>query len=104
MTPGTWCAAPASCRSCSRAGSSARATRSSCSCPPDLAWRSPRSDPRGLPRSRGPRQGGGMRVEILLFDGFDELDVFGPFEALRGPDVEVRLVVLDGPRAVVSGH
>lgn len=45
-----------------------------------------------------------MRVEILLFDGFDELDVFGPFEALRGPDVAVRLVVLDGPRTVVSGH
>jgi putative intracellular protease/amidase len=45
-----------------------------------------------------------MRVEILLFDGFDELDVFGPYEALRGRDVEVRLAVLDGPRRVVSGH
>ena len=24
-----------------------------------------------------------MQIEILLFDGFDELDVFGPFEGLR---------------------
>ena len=23
-----------------------------------------------------------MNAEILLFDGFDELDVFGPFEGL----------------------
>ena len=23
-----------------------------------------------------------MQIEILLFDGFDELDVFGPFEGL----------------------
>jgi putative intracellular protease/amidase len=43
-----------------------------------------------------------MRIEILMFDGFDELDVFGPLEALSAPDVEVRLVALDGLRHVVS--
>jgi putative intracellular protease/amidase len=43
-----------------------------------------------------------MQIEILVFDGFDELDVFGPLEALSGPGVEVRLVALDGPRRVVS--
>ena len=43
-----------------------------------------------------------MRVEILLFDGFDELDVFGPLEALSGTDVEVRLVALDGPTTITS--
>lgn len=45
-----------------------------------------------------------MRVDILLFDGFDELDVFGPFEALSGDGAEVRLVALDGPRTVRSGR
>jgi transcriptional regulator GlxA family with amidase domain len=45
-----------------------------------------------------------MRVEILMFDGVDELDVFGPFEALSGPLVTVRLVALDGPRTVTSSR
>ena len=27
----------------------------------------------------------GMKIEILLFDGFDDLDAFGPFEVLRAP-------------------
>lgn len=45
-----------------------------------------------------------MRVEILLFDGFDELDVLGPFEALSGEGATVRLVALDGPRTVRSAR
>ena len=27
----------------------------------------------------------GMKIEILLFDGFDDLDAFGPFEVLTRP-------------------
>ena len=27
-----------------------------------------------------------MKIEILLFDGFDDLDAFGPFEVLAGAD------------------
>jgi putative intracellular protease/amidase len=42
-----------------------------------------------------------MNAEILLFDGFDELDVFGPFEGLAG-SFEVALVTLEGARDVVS--
>jgi len=43
----------------------------------------------------------GMQIEILLFDGFDELDAFGPFEALA--DVhDTAFVTLDGARAVTS--
>src|SRR5918997_1507374 len=41
-----------------------------------------------------------MHTEILLFDGFDELDVFGPFEVLAS--VGARLVTLDGAREVRS--
>ncbi|WP_433220300.1 DJ-1/PfpI family protein [Dactylosporangium sp. CS-047395] len=51
-----------------------------------------------------------MLMQIVLFDGFDPLDVVAPFEVLAaGADLagraedEVRLVAADGPGAVVSG-
>ncbi|GAA3452251.1 DJ-1/PfpI family protein [Dactylosporangium matsuzakiense] len=59
-----------------------------------------------------------MLVQIVLFDGFDPLDVVAPFEVLAaggdlaggaGPDggagraLDVELVAVDGPRDVVSG-
>ncbi|MGW6280888.1 DJ-1/PfpI family protein [Kribbella sp. NPDC055071] len=47
-----------------------------------------------------------MRIEILVFDGVDEMDVMGPFEvwssASRRTDLELALVGLDGP-TVVTG-
>jgi transcriptional regulator GlxA family with amidase domain len=42
-----------------------------------------------------------MNAEILLYDGFDELDVFGPFEGLAG-SFETALVTLEGAREVTS--
>jgi transcriptional regulator GlxA family with amidase domain len=48
-------------------------------------------------------------VQIVLFDGFDPLDVIAPFEVLAagsdaaGGTVAVELVSADGPREVVSG-
>ena len=50
-----------------------------------------------------------MRIEIVVFDGFDELDAIGPFEVLRNAaevveDLDVRLVGLDGPGDVVASH
>jgi putative intracellular protease/amidase len=33
-----------------------------------------------------------MRTEILIFDGFDELDAFGPYEVLAEAGFEVALV------------
>ncbi|HYM58438.1 MAG TPA: DJ-1/PfpI family protein [Solirubrobacteraceae bacterium] len=44
-----------------------------------------------------------MRTEILLFDGFDELDVFGPFEVLAD-NFDTALVTLEGGRDVTSGR
>jgi transcriptional regulator GlxA family with amidase domain len=42
-----------------------------------------------------------MRIEILVFDGVDEMDVMGPFEvwssASRRTELELALVGLDGP-------
>jgi transcriptional regulator GlxA family with amidase domain len=48
-------------------------------------------------------------AQIVLFDGFDPLDVVAPFEVLAagsdavGGDLEVELVSAEGPRLVVSG-
>ena len=49
-----------------------------------------------------------MNAEILLFDGFDELDVFGPWEVLSETSVSAgvtaALVTLEGAREVRSSH
>ena len=43
-----------------------------------------------------------MRIAVVVFDGFDELDAIGPLEVLRnaatmgGADLSVDLVALDG--------
>jgi transcriptional regulator GlxA family with amidase domain len=50
-----------------------------------------------------------MYAQIVLFDGFDPLDVIAPFEVLAagsdaiGGELIVDLVCAQGPRAVVSG-
>jgi transcriptional regulator GlxA family with amidase domain len=38
-----------------------------------------------------------VRVQIVVFDGFDEIDVFGPFEALSASGIQVGLVRHDAP-------
>jgi transcriptional regulator GlxA family with amidase domain len=50
-----------------------------------------------------------MRVDIVVFDGFDELDALGPLEVLRtgrpmGADVSAWLVSLDGAEEVTGSH
>jgi transcriptional regulator GlxA family with amidase domain len=50
-----------------------------------------------------------VHAQIVLFDGFDPLDVIAPFEVLAagsdavGGELVVELVSAEGPRAVVSG-
>jgi transcriptional regulator GlxA family with amidase domain len=50
-----------------------------------------------------------MHAQMVLFDGFDPLDVIAPFEVLVagsdavGGDLVVELVSAEGPRPVVSG-
>jgi len=49
-----------------------------------------------------------VRIEIPLYDGFDDLDAFAPNEVLRhaaraGAPFDVALVQLDGAQRVVSG-
>ena len=50
-----------------------------------------------------------MDVEVVLFDGFDELDGVGPFEVLSsagvfGADLSVRTVTLEPVDRVVAAH
>lgn len=43
-----------------------------------------------------------MNAEILVFDGFDDLDVFGPLEVLATGGFDVSLVTLHEPRPTTS--
>ncbi len=50
-----------------------------------------------------------MLWQILLFDGFDELDAVAPFEVLqmaaaRVPEWRVELVAVEGPREITANH
>jgi transcriptional regulator GlxA family with amidase domain len=45
-----------------------------------------------------------MTIEILLFDGFDDLDAFGPFEVLSEAGLATRFVTLAPQERVTSSH
>jgi transcriptional regulator GlxA family with amidase domain len=50
-----------------------------------------------------------LRIAVVVFEGFDELDAIGPLEVLRnaaagGADLEVALVTLDGAAEVTGSH
>lgn len=50
-----------------------------------------------------------MEFAILVYDGFDDLDAFGPFEVFShaqraGADIEVGLYTLDPTETVETGH
>jgi transcriptional regulator GlxA family with amidase domain len=45
-----------------------------------------------------------MTIEILLFDGFDDLDAFGPFEVLSEAGLSTRFVTIEPQERVRSAH
>lgn len=50
-----------------------------------------------------------VKVQIIIFDGFDELDAIAPFEVLRsateiGADVQAEFVTLDSSMEIVAAH
>jgi transcriptional regulator GlxA family with amidase domain len=45
-----------------------------------------------------------MQIEILIYDGFDDLDAFGPFEVLTGAGFDTRLVTVAPQPEVRSAH
>jgi transcriptional regulator GlxA family with amidase domain len=44
------------------------------------------------------------RIDIVIFDGFDELDAIAPYEMLRAAGLDARLVVLAGRSARVTAR
>jgi transcriptional regulator GlxA family with amidase domain len=57
----------------------------------------------------GERQAHAMRCEVLLFEGFDELDGLAPWEVLEGvsrerDDLDAALVTLDGDAPIRASH
>ncbi|RAS60734.1 DJ-1/PfpI family protein [Lentzea atacamensis] len=44
-----------------------------------------------------------MRAQVVLFDGFDPLDVIGPYETLTAGGIRTELVTTEGPREVPAG-
>jgi transcriptional regulator GlxA family with amidase domain len=53
---------------------------------------------------RGERTMAAMTIEILLFDGFDDLDAFGPFEVLSEAGLDTRFVTIEPASSVRSAH
>jgi transcriptional regulator GlxA family with amidase domain len=50
-----------------------------------------------------------VTVQIIIFNGFDELDAIAPFEVLRtakamGADVQVELATVDSTEEIVAAH
>lgn len=50
-----------------------------------------------------------MRIDVVVYDGFDDLDAFGPYEVLRHAarqvgGWDVALVGIDAPGEVVTAH
>lgn len=50
-----------------------------------------------------------MKIQIVIFDGFDELDALAPVEVLKnaaavGADFQVELVALDGAETITAAH
>ncbi|MFD4641117.1 DJ-1/PfpI family protein [Lentzea sp. NPDC058436] len=44
-----------------------------------------------------------MKAQLVLFDGFDPLDVIGPYETLTAGGIQAELVTAEGPREVPAG-
>ena len=57
-----------------------------------------------LDRGRGGAQNRRMHIEILIFDGFDDLDGFGPFEVFNGAGIETRFVTIAPQDVVTTSH
>jgi transcriptional regulator GlxA family with amidase domain len=55
-------------------------------------------------RADGATIDGMTTIEILLFDGFDDLDAFGPFEVLSEAGLATRFVTIAPLERVTSSH
>jgi putative intracellular protease/amidase len=45
-----------------------------------------------------------MLIQVLLYDGFDELDAIGPYEILHGAGIPTEYATVDGAERIVASH
>src|SRR3954452_22545014 len=45
-----------------------------------------------------------MLIQVLIYDGFDELDAIGPYEILHGAGFDTQLAVLEATRTITASH
>jgi transcriptional regulator GlxA family with amidase domain len=45
-----------------------------------------------------------MLIQVLLYDGFDELDAIGPYEILHGSGLPTEYATLDGAGRITASH
>jgi transcriptional regulator GlxA family with amidase domain len=62
-----------------------------------------------LVRATGPRDDPPMQIDIVLYDGFDELDALAPYEvfqsaAVLGADIQAELVGAHGGGTITADH
>jgi transcriptional regulator GlxA family with amidase domain len=51
-----------------------------------------------------PRHDPVMHIQILLYDGFDELDAVGPYEILAGAGFDTQLATLEPVERITASH
>jgi transcriptional regulator GlxA family with amidase domain len=57
-----------------------------------------------LARNAAGRDDRSMQIDIVLYDGFDEMDAVGPYEVFRNAGFDARLVTLTGAETVTGSH
>lgn len=45
-----------------------------------------------------------MLIQVLLYDGFDELDAIGPYEILHGAGLPTEYATIDGAERIIASH
>ena len=45
-----------------------------------------------------------MLIQVLLYDGFDELDAIGPYEILHGAGIPTEYATVDGAERITASH
>src|SRR3954452_22169412 len=70
------------------------------------AWQKPIEHRRSCHWQPAPQNANlpGMLIQVLLYDGFDELDAIGPCEILHGAGLPTEYATLDGAERITASH
>jgi transcriptional regulator GlxA family with amidase domain len=45
-----------------------------------------------------------MQIDIVVFNGFDEMDAIGPYEVFRNAGIDAAIVTHDGATTIIASH